>query len=257
MFDNACKFLAENFSEDYATWLLGRPVTLTKLSPTELSLEPIRADSLILEQSEDLVLHLEFQTEPDETMGFRMLDYRVRVYRRFPTKTMHQVVIYLKPTKSALVYQDSFQLGETIHRYRVIRLWEQSSEVFLKKGGLLPLAILTKSEEQIIRLREVAQRLDTIEDQGMRANLMAATAVFAGLVMEPEMIKTILRSDIMKESAFYQEILQEGRLEGRLEGEREGKLKVGQQLLQLGMALAQVAQVTGLSEEELQQSLSG
>ena len=261
MFDNACKFLAENFSEDYATWLLGRPVTLTKLSPTELSLEPIRADSLILEQSEDLVLHLEFQTEPDETMGFRMLDYRVRVYRRFPLKTMHQVVIYLKPTKSALVYKDSFQLGETIHRYRVIRLWEQSSEVFLKKGGLLPLAILTKSEEQIIRLREVAQRLDTIENQGMRANLMAATAVFAGLVMEPEMIKTILRNDIMKESAFYQDILQEGRLEGklegRLEGKLEGKLEVAQQLLQLGMSLSQVAQVTGFSEQELQQSLSG
>ena len=82
---------------------------------------------------------------------------------------------------------------------------------------------------------------------------MAATAVFAGLVMEPEMIKTILRSDIMKESAFYQDILQEG----RLEGEREGKLKVGQQLLQLGMSLSQVAQVTGFSEQELQQRLSG
>ena len=83
MFDNLCKFLAESFSEDYAAWLLGRPIKLTKLSPTELSLEPIRADSLILEQLEDLVLHLEFQTEPDPTMAFRMLDYRVRVYRRF------------------------------------------------------------------------------------------------------------------------------------------------------------------------------
>jgi predicted transposase YdaD len=48
---------------------------------------------------------------------------------------------------------------------------------------------------------------------------MAATAVFAGLVMESEMIKTILRNDIMKESAFYQDILQEGRQEGRQEGE--------------------------------------
>jgi predicted transposase YdaD len=46
MFDNVSKFLVENFSEDYATWLLGHPVTFTKLSPTELSLEPIRADSL-------------------------------------------------------------------------------------------------------------------------------------------------------------------------------------------------------------------
>ena len=260
MFDNVCKFLAENFSEDYATWLLGRPVTLTKLSPTELSLEPIRADSLILEQSEDLVLHLEFQTEPDENMGFRMLDYRIRVYRRFPNKTMHQFVIYLKPTKSALVYQDSFQLEETIHRYRVIRLWEQSSELFLKSQGLLPLAILTQSADPELKLRQVAEILDKITDNRLKANLMAATSVFGGLVLKPEFIKTILRSEIMKESAVYQEILQEGlqkgRQEGKLEGKFEGKLEVAQQLLQLGMSLAQVAQVTGLSEQELQQGLS-
>ena len=104
MFDNVCKYLTETFSEDYAAWLLGKPVTLTSLSPKELSLEPIRADALILEQSDDLVLHLEFQTEVDKTIGFRMLDYRVRVYRRFPHKTMHQVVIYLKKTGSPLVY---------------------------------------------------------------------------------------------------------------------------------------------------------
>jgi len=174
MLDNVCKFLAENFSEDYATWLLGRSVTLTKLSPTELSLEPIRADSLILEQSEDLVLHLEFQTEPDKNMGFRMLDYRVRVYRRFPLKTMHQVVIYLKPTKSALVYQDSFQLGETTHRYRVLRLWEQSSDLFLKSPGLLPLAVLIQGcnlyliKDGIIRVQreirtdQVLPKIDSI-----------------------------------------------------------------------------------------------
>ena len=42
MFDNICKFLAENFSSDFATWLLGEPITLTELSPKELSLEPIR-----------------------------------------------------------------------------------------------------------------------------------------------------------------------------------------------------------------------
>ncbi len=31
---------------------------------------------------------------------FRMLDYRVRVYRRYPDKTMRQVVVYLQPTNS-------------------------------------------------------------------------------------------------------------------------------------------------------------
>ena len=53
MFDNICKFLAENF----ATWLLGEPISLTELSPSELSLEPIRADALILLESTEVVLH--------------------------------------------------------------------------------------------------------------------------------------------------------------------------------------------------------
>ena len=222
--------------------MLGRPIILTKLSPTELSLEPIRADSLILEQSEDLVLHLEFQTEPHENMGFRMLDYRVRVYRRFPAKTMHQVVIYLKPTKSELVYQDSFQLGETTHRYRVIRLWEQSSDLFLTSQGLLPLAVLTQSSDPELKLRQVAEVLETIKDTRIKANLMAATSVFGGLVLNPKLIKTILRSEIMKESAVYQEILQEGEQRGLLKGKLEGKLETIPLLTRLGLSIAEIAE---------------
>ena len=84
--------------------------------------------------------------------------------------------------------------------------------------------------------------MDTIEDQRVKANLMAATAVFAGLVMEPEMIKTILRSDIMKESAFYQEILQEGRQEGLQKGLQQGKLKTIPLLKKLGLSIAEIAE---------------
>ncbi|MBE9196137.1 Rpn family recombination-promoting nuclease/putative transposase [Synechocystis sp. LEGE 06083] len=246
MFDNLCKFLAESFSEDYAAWLLGRPIKLTKLSPTELSLEPIRADSLILEQSDDLVLHLEFQTEPDENMGFRMLDYRVRVYRRFPQKTMYQFVVYLKPSSSDLVYQDSFQLGETVHCYQVIRLWEQSSDIFMESLGLLPLAILTQNPDPTVKLKEVATALDRIRDRRVKANLMTATSVFGGLVLSPEFIKTILRSEIMKESAVYQEILQEGEQQGLLKGEQrgllKGKLETIPLLRKLGLTTTEIAQ---------------
>jgi predicted transposase/invertase (TIGR01784 family) len=95
MYDPVCKFLAESYSSDFARWLLREEIALTQLSPSELLLEPIRADSLILLSSSSEVLHLEFQTEPDSDMAFRMLDYRTRVYRRFPKKEMRQVVIYL------------------------------------------------------------------------------------------------------------------------------------------------------------------
>ena len=70
MYDNICKYLAENFQADLATWLLGSPVELTELSPTELSNEPIRADSLILLQSENLILHIEFQTNGNKNRFF-------------------------------------------------------------------------------------------------------------------------------------------------------------------------------------------
>ena len=70
---------------------MGEPISLTELSPSELSLEPIRADALILLESTELVLHLEFQTQPDANIPFCMIDYRLRVYRRFPQKQMRQI----------------------------------------------------------------------------------------------------------------------------------------------------------------------
>lgn len=39
-------------------------------------------------------------------MHFRMLDYRVRVYRRYPQKEMRQVVIYLRPNTARLKQYD-------------------------------------------------------------------------------------------------------------------------------------------------------
>ena len=155
---------------------------------------------------------------------------------------MYQVVIYLKPTKSALVYQDSLQFGETSHRYRVIRLWEQSSDLFLNSLGLLPLAVLTQSSDPELKLRQVAEVLETITDSRVKANLMTAASVFSGLVLKSELIKTILRSEIMKESAVYQEILQEGEQRGLLKGKLEGKLETIPLLKKLGLSIAEIAE---------------
>ena len=91
MYDNICKFLAKNFSSDLAKWLIGESVPLTVLEPTELSLEPIRADSLIFLQSEDIILHIEFQTSVSEDIPFRMADYFIKIYRSFPHKQIYQV----------------------------------------------------------------------------------------------------------------------------------------------------------------------
>ena len=267
MYDNLCKFLAEEYPADFATWLLGQPIPLTILSPKELSHEPVRADSLIVQSSGNLVLHVEFQREPDLEIPFRMLDYYVRIYRRFPDKEIRQVVVYLKKTSSPLVQIDNFTTKNGGHNFEVIRLWEQPTELFLDKPGLLPLAILSKTENRTQVLTQVSQKIEEIDDRRVRANIAAASAVLAGLVLEKQLIRTILRRDIMRESAIYQEILAEGFEEGRQEGLQEGRqegLQEGHQLameevavnlLRGGMTSEQVAGVTGLSIEWMRSKL--
>jgi predicted transposase YdaD len=51
MIDNICKFLAESFPNDFASWILGKSIPLTKLEPSELSVDPICADSIIFVES--------------------------------------------------------------------------------------------------------------------------------------------------------------------------------------------------------------
>jgi predicted transposase/invertase (TIGR01784 family) len=245
MYDDTCKFLAEHFSTDFASWLLGETVTLTEIQPSELSLDPIRADAMILLQSKDSILHIEFQAIPKENIPFRMLDYRVRGNRRYKGKPMRQVVIYLKPTTSELAYQTSYDLERTHHEFDVVRLWEQPASLFLQYPGLLPFAALGQSESPAEMLRQAAQLVEQLEEPTMQANLMAASAILAGLRLEEDVIYRIVRRDIMQESAVYRSIQREA------QNERDRAIALN--LLREGLAIEIVARGTGLSIEEVQQ----
>ena len=253
MFDNICKFIAEEFSLDIATWLLGEPISFVALSPKELSVDPIRTDSLILRQSPDLILHAEFQTQVDAEIPFRMADYRLRSYRRFRDRPMRQIVVYLTKTRSPLVYQNVFEITGLRHEFEVIRLWEQPTAVFLTAPGLFPFAILSQTEAKEDVLREVARRVDEIPNRRIQSNIAASTSILAGLVLGQELIAQILRRDIMRESVVYQQLIREGKEEGRQEGRQEGIQQVARNLLTNGMSLEQVSGFTGLSIAQLQE----
>jgi predicted transposase/invertase (TIGR01784 family) len=247
MYDNICKFLAENYSNDFARWVFGEPKGLTILSPTELFVEPIRADALILLQSSEVVLHLEFQTQPDEAIPFRMADYRLRVHRRYPQKTMRQLVIYLKSTRSELVQQNVFTISGMRHEFEVIRLWEQPYSDLLQFPGLLPLAVLGRSNDRSQTLREVSSLIDNLNDRREQSNIAAATSLLAGLVLKKEVIRAVLREETMQESVIYQDIKEQGVQQGqaslilRLLKRRLGEVKS-----------ADEARITGLSIEQLE-----
>ena len=256
MIDNICKFLAENFSADFASWILGKSITLTKLETSELSTEPIRADSVIFLESSALILHIEFQTEPNPNIPFRMADYRLRLYRKFPEKQVYQVVIYLTRSKSPLVHETIFTLKELNHQFNVIRLWEQPTEIFHNYSGLLPFAALSKTDNPEATLKQVARQIENITDQQIQSNVAASTAIISGIALNKEIIQRLLRSEIMKESVIYQEILLEGKAEGKAEGLAEGKTKerekIAMNMIRSNISVDLVAQFTGLTPKQVQ-----
>ncbi len=222
MFDNISKFLVTEYPADFANWLLGQQIALTTLNPTELNLEPIRADAVVFLSAPELILHLEFQTAPDANMPLRMADYYMRLKRKFPQQDVKQVVIYLRKTSSKLVLQNEYVTNEMRHQFRVIRLWEEEVSDFLTTPGLLPYAVLASSSNKEVILQQVVQRIEDIADYRQKSNLVAATSILAGLELSQAIIRKLIKSDIMQESVIYQEILREGEAKGEAKGEARG-----------------------------------
>jgi predicted transposase/invertase (TIGR01784 family) len=112
--------------------------------------------------------------------------------------------------------------------------------------------VLSSTIEPEVVLNEVAREINGITESRTQSNIAASTAILAGLVLDKEVIRRVLRSDIMRESVIYQDILQEGKAEGKVEGKAEALLEVASNLFNTGMPLEQIARLIGLSIEQLQ-----
>jgi len=255
-YDNTCKYLAEKFPAAFVNWLLPNDRSGNiKILKTELIQEPIRADSIVFLQTNNQILHLEFQTRPysEPTIAFRMLDYYVRLKRQYSC-AIHQVVIFLQETTSEQVFVSEWTDTNTRHGYRVLRLWEQDPALLLSVPGLLPLATLSQTNSPATLLQQIADRIAIIDEPNQQADLLACTQVIAGLRFEKNLIRQLFRREIMRESVIYQEILEEGILEGLQQGkQRETALLTRQLTRRIGAITPEMLeQIQALSVEELE-----
>lgn len=219
-YDNVCKILAEKYPLDFARWLISSKVREVEVLKTELSIEPIRADSVSFLHTGKRILHIEFQTLPESEppIPFRELDYSVRLKRQYNVPVT-QVVIFLKFTNDEVVKTEEYRDETTVHKYKVIRMWEQKPDRFLKSKALLPLAPLAATTAPDALLSQVVQKIATISNRGDRQNTAGYTQVLAGLRFDKNLIRNLLSEDIMKESVIYQDILQKGEEIGEKKGE--------------------------------------
>ncbi|RUT05304.1 hypothetical protein DSM106972_041250 [Dulcicalothrix desertica PCC 7102] len=215
-YDNVCKLLAEKYPLEFVRWLLPTRAKKVTVLKTELSIEPIRADSVIFLQAGNRILHIEFQTLTisDPPIPFRELDYSVRIKRQY-NLPVTQVVIFLQETDDEIAKTDEYRDETTVHKYQVIRMWEQDPRLFLNNTALLPLAPLAQTSTPEALLSQVAQKIATISNKGERQDTAGYTEILAGLRFDKNLIRNLLSEDIMKESVIYQDILQQGRQQGK------------------------------------------
>jgi len=259
-YDNLCKRLAEQYPQAFLKWLLGTMPSQIQSLKTELSSEPIRADFVSFFQVDNSIVHLEFQTQPESDFPVRMLDYWVRLYRTYNCP-IQQIVLFLKPTNSPRVYLDRLELPQTQHRYRVVRLWEENPDPLLREPGLLPLAMLTQTDNSQQLLNQVSEALNTIENPKQRRELATGCYILGGLKFQEQQLINFIREEIMEESVTYQAILQKGLEQGLEQGsQREGLLLVKRQLRrrfgELSSGLEQRLQTLSVSQlEDLAETL--
>ena len=245
--DTLCKRLAEEYPEQFAEWLFGATGKV-KVDKTELSREPIRADSVIFSHEENETLHAEFQTtmKSEVPVPLRFLDYYVGFKRKNSSRRVRQVLVVLKPTDEKI--PDRYEDERTVHGYDVVLVWKQNPARLLKYEGLLPLATLCHAESPEKLLGDVAARIDRIKSRDRRREALNWSRVLAGLRYDKSLIYQILKeSDMLEESVVYQDILRKG-LE---QGERRMALRLLEQ--QLGKLSRTVrAQIERLVTEQLE-----
>jgi predicted transposase/invertase (TIGR01784 family) len=251
-FDNLCKLLSEKYPDCFLNWLLGEtPASVTVLK-TELSIEPIRADSVTLLQTDQRIVHLEFQTriESNPPLPLRMLDYWVRLHRLYRLPVTQIVVLLLPPSDPSDI-ETTFSVESTRHEYQVLRLWEQDPEVFLNDPALLPFASLAAASDPVLLLQQVAQQVSRIESTQQRQEVCGYAELLAGLKFNKQLIRQVFAEGFMRESVIYQEIFQEGVQEGVQKGRQEGR-----QEGELALVLLLLEQRVGQLPDELRDRLS-
>jgi predicted transposase YdaD len=173
--------------------------------------------------------------QQNQTSYSRMLEYWIRLWR-LHGKPIHQVVLYLRKTNSPLVQVDELQVGETRHRYGVVRLWEQDPLPLLQNPALLPLATLARkagrsTSADAEHLALVADRVAAIKNPVLQKEIAGGCHLLAGLGFSQELINAYFTMGILDDSVTYQAAVAEYTRRGRLEGERQGE----ERGLQLGL----------------------
>lgn len=228
-YDITLKYLSDKFPEHFVNLIFEGFDGDVELLDKELPLSRRDSDYLVTVKNGncvdgDFILHIEFQSSYDARMPERMLSYytRIREKHKLP---VYPVVIYLNSEDCGSNIKDIFE--NSLHgldiikfRYKVLKLWELDADTIIDNClyGLYPIVPLTEHGSMddgayLAKFFDIVNNID-IEDKVLKADIAACTGILAGLKYSKELISSLMKVELMKESVIYQSILSEGKAEG-------------------------------------------
>jgi len=218
-YDTAMKCISAELSRDLMTLIFGERPILEPISGSLPSTEH-RADFLArVTGDRDFIAHIEFQTEHDPNMPMRMLSYYARILHAHKLP-VYPIVVYLRQRDAHIedTYNSSIGGRDVIaFKYEVVRIWElESSKVFENRlYGLYPLTPLMADSDLARCLHEVEI---AVNDKKIDVDSYTCTRIFAELKYPDEVVKTMIKDKLLKQSTFYKETRDEGMSAGRESG---------------------------------------
>jgi predicted transposase YdaD len=236
--DHPLKVLVQQFSRDFAEWLLDTEVSSVEPVNVELTTETLRADSLlrVVQANGDVVLlHMEFQGRRSmPAMPVRELGYLSQLIITHGVATkLRSVVLYTERYAGqndigAYRVEDGHGNVTLEWRYLPVLLWQMSGEEILSIGrpALLPLISLTRPEDLPTVLPEVVTVVRRQADQEMRTRLFNGLLALTSDEEVLKMIENLLASDEYEfETPYLRRWREKGRAEGRAEARAQGQLE--------------------------------
>ncbi len=244
------------------------PVELLNL---EFSKTQQRRPDIVAKLSNGQLYHLELQSDNDDKMEWRELEYYSLIYRNYGQAPIQQVLYvgHKRPRFTTQIQHERLQFS-----YQLIDIRSLDGSLLLNSSELSDnvISLLGHLPDRRAAVKQVLQRIVNLPEN-RRNDMTTRLAVLAGLrplelpqLLEQESRHMSIRVNLLENPLFKEQYerdmrtaMLEGEEKGKQEGKQEGQLETMRLLLQRmqqqGVDLDFMQKISGLSKTEIERLL--
>ena len=254
--DRVMKMLAAKYPHIFMKLLFSDnpDVRFQAVEDTTINIPEKRSDKVfrIKANDRDIILSLEFMIRPDLKMMKRLHTKNGILSESFKLPVL-TVIIYLEQGRYR-TFHDRYSVDVSGMRNEIIfhriLLWEYEQQI--RKGELkelAPLLILFSKREDRKVIDDEKQLIRKVKDKHEQADLLALSAMVAYRKFKDILIKELFFKEynMLKQSSFVREWIDEGKKEGKIVGFREGRIE---------LLLAQLKRILGRVNSDLEERVN-